>query len=190
MPVTSWGHLRRRRPDLDALRGWQLRSPHLLEYLPLFAERVTWRACEQRCPRVRWSRAQRAVQLRLEPGGHFRWNVAFTMEAYLLAGGYTTTVELFEDRDLGQRISVMRGARHAGPVHPCHPPPFERMPFEACSNGRRALAALTKNSTDIFTAASPRRQFPPRDPGGALMADGLGYRARAPPWPAPPSGSR
>jgi hypothetical protein len=34
------------RPGLDILRGWHLRSVDLLEYLPLFVERLTWRACE------------------------------------------------------------------------------------------------------------------------------------------------
>ena len=68
------------------------------------------------------------------------WNVAFTLEAYLLAGGYTPTVELFEDMDLGQRISVMRG-RHAGGRFVPGTDSAAWMPFEVCSDGRRSLAA-------------------------------------------------
>jgi len=138
-----------RRPDLDALRGWHLRSLDLLEYLPLFVERLTWRACEFALS-GRWLRPEcnqrySFVWNRVVTAG---WNVAFTLEAYLLAGGYTTTVELFEDRDLGQRISVMRG-RHTPAGFIPTTTSVEWMPFEACSDGRRALAALA-DSTDLY----------------------------------------
>jgi hypothetical protein len=140
------------RPHLDALRGWHLRSLDLLEYLPLFVERLTWRACEHALsdPRLRPERNRRYTFAwnRVVTAG---WNVAFTLEAYVLAGGYTTTVELFEDMDLGQRISVMRGAwTDSGFVPGTQTVAW--MPFEACSDGRRALAALL-DGADLYGAA-------------------------------------
>ncbi|GIJ51910.1 hypothetical protein Val02_87960 [Virgisporangium aliadipatigenens] len=139
-------------PHLDALRGWHLRSLDLLEYLPLFVERLTWRACEH---------ALADPRLRPERGGDYNfawnrvvtagWNVAFTMEAYALAGGYTTSVELFEDMDLGQRISVMRG-RHTGTGFVPGTETMRWMPYEACSDGRRAFGALVDGS-DLYGAA-------------------------------------
>lgn len=137
------------KPELDVLRGWHLRSLDLLEYLPLFVERLTWRACEHALsdPRLRPDRAERYgfAWNRVVTAG---WNVAFTLHAYLLAGGYTPTVELFEDMDLGQRISVMRGTRTPARFIPgTHTMAW--MPFEACSDGRRALAALA-GSIDLY----------------------------------------
>lgn len=138
-------------PQLDVLRGWHLRSLSLLEYLPLFVERLTWRACE---------RALSNEKLRPEHGRRYSfawnrvvtagWNVAFTLHAYVLAGGYTTTVELFEDMDLGQRISVLRGTSHLGRFIP-GTRTMAWMPFESCSDGRRALNALAGNA-DLYGA--------------------------------------
>jgi len=139
-------------PHLDALRGWHLRSLDLLEYLPLFVERLTWRACE-------YALSDPALRPEHNAGYKFAWNrvvtagwnVAFTLEAYVLAGGYTTTVELFEDMDLGQRISVMRGTRTATGFLPCTTT-AAWIPFEASSDGRRALAALI-DDTDLYGTA-------------------------------------
>ena len=169
-------------PRLDALRGWHLRSLDLLEYLPLFVERVTWRACEY---------ALSARQLRPERNPRYGfawnrvvtagWNVAFTLESYVLAGGYTPTVELFEDMDLGQRISVMRGNdTAAGFVPVTHT--IRWMPFEACSDGRRSLAALATGSdlygpapslSGFVTVTAQARQWP--------MAEAVEFARRATP---------
>lgn len=139
-------------PRLDALRGWHLRTLDLLEYLPLFVERLTWRACEHALsdPRLHPGRNPRYTFAwnRVVTAG---WNVAFTLEAYVLAGGYTPTVELFEDMDLGQRISVMRGS-HAPDGFVPGTGTMRWMPFEACSDGRRSLAALVAAS-DLYGAA-------------------------------------
>ena len=139
-------------PGLDILRGWHLRSIDLLEYLPLFVERLTWRACERALsdPRLRpeHNEAYEFSWNRVVTAG---WNTAFTLESYVLAGGYTTTVELFEDMDLGQRISVMRGAHTEQGFVPCTTT-ADWMPFEASSDGRRALAALTHNA-DLYGSA-------------------------------------
>jgi hypothetical protein len=139
-------------PTLDVLRGWHLRSLELLEYLPLFVERLTWRACEHALsdPELRPERnaAYEFAWNRVVTAG---WNVAFTLEAYVLAGGYTRTVELFEDMDLGQRISVMRGAHTSRGFVPCTTT-AAWMPFEASSDGRRALTALIED-TDIYGTA-------------------------------------
>jgi hypothetical protein len=157
------------RPRLDALRGWHLRSLELLEYLPLFVERLTWRACEY---------ALSAPQLRPERNPQYGfawnrvvtagWNVAFTLESYVLAGGYTPTVELFEDMDLGQRISVMRGTHTAAGFVP-GTDTIHWMPLEACSDGRRSLAALATGSdlygpapslSGFVTVTAQARQWP------------------------------
>jgi hypothetical protein len=139
-------------PALDVLRGWHLRSLELLEYLPLFVERLTWRACEYALssPELRPERSARYdfAWNRVVTAG---WNVAFTLEAYVLAGGYTTSVELFEDMDLGQRISVMRGTHTSQGFVP-GTATAAWMPFEASSDGRRALNALIEG-TDIYGTA-------------------------------------
>ncbi len=72
------------------LRGWHLRSLELLEDLPLFVERLTWRACEHALSslvlRPERNSAYDFAWNRVVTAG---WNVAFTLEAYVLAGGYT-----------------------------------------------------------------------------------------------------
>jgi hypothetical protein len=139
-------------PHLDALRGWHMRSLDLLEYLPLFVERLTWRACEHALShsqlQPRYNQAYDFAWNRVVTAG---WNVAFTLEAYVQAGGYTPTVELFEDMDLGQRISVMRG-QWENDIFVPGTETVDWMPYEAASDGRRALAALV-GGTDIYGGA-------------------------------------
>jgi hypothetical protein len=53
--------------------------------------------------------------------------------------------------DLGQRISVMRGAHTKQGFVPCTTT-ADWMPFEASSDGRRALASLTDNA-DLYGGA-------------------------------------
>jgi hypothetical protein len=135
-----------RHPGIDYVRGWHQRSLDLVRYLPYFVERLTWRAAEHELSRPRWWP---------DAGGHYNfhwnrvvtagWNVAFTAEAYALAGGYTSSVELFEDMDLGQRISIVRGRVTADGVVPSAGS-GRWLPFEACSDGRRGLLASVRGA--------------------------------------------
>ena len=53
-------------PGLDILRGWHLRSLDMLEYVPLFVERLTWRACEHALSDPRLGR--NAIRATASPG--------------------------------------------------------------------------------------------------------------------------
>jgi hypothetical protein len=161
-----------RSPRMDALRGWHLRSLELLEWPLLFAERASWRCAEQELSAERLRPERRPAASfawnRVVTAG---WNVAFTLEAYVLAGGYTPDVELFEDMDLGQRIAVMRGGEDQTRGFIPRTGTVQWMPFEACSDGRRAMAALLEAadlygqapSLDRFLSASRLARRFPRD---------------------------
>jgi hypothetical protein len=147
-----------RDPRLDGLRGWHLRTVDLLEYLPLFLERATWRFAEHALssPALRPER-RRPYSFAWNRVVTAGWNVAFTLEAYVLAGGYTPHVELFEDMDLGQRVSVMRGKARDGEFVPCTST-IAWMPYEACSDGRRALSAILDDQ-DLYDEAPAIESF-------------------------------
>ena len=98
-------------PRIDAIRGIQQRTPSALaaNHL-LMLDRLSWFVAEQLLSRRRlWPDLRTQADFywnRVVTGG---WNTAFSVSAYAQAGGYTPDVYIFEDMDLGQRMSVARG---------------------------------------------------------------------------------
>ena len=103
-------------PSTDAIRGFQERSTCALKQNHLvLLERRSWQFTELflsahyfRPPFAKF--------------GNFYWNrvvtagsnVFFSAEVYSLIGGYSDDVTVFEDMDIGQRISVLRGQYRRG----------------------------------------------------------------------------
>ncbi len=110
-----------KQPSIDAIRGIQERSVNALKQNHLaLLERRSWQFTELflsshhfRPPQVDianfyWDRVVTAGS-----------NVFFSAEIYSQIGGYSEDVVVFEDMDIGQRISVFRGQYSKGQFAPC-----------------------------------------------------------------------
>ena len=130
-------------PRLDALRGVQMRTPSALarNHLLLF-ERRSWYFTETQLARQRyWPVHNDRANFywhRVVTGG---WNTCFSASIYALIRGYTPEVRIFEDMDIGQRISVVRGAWRGKRFVP-DVSTVRRVRFRATSSAARALLAL------------------------------------------------
>ena len=100
-----------RYPHIDAIRGLQERSLASMRSNDLLLlERRSWQFTElllssQALHPNKWSDANFYWNRVVTAGS----NVFVAAETYALIGGYSVSVPLFEDMDIGQRISVMRG---------------------------------------------------------------------------------
>ncbi len=100
-----------RQPWLDAIRGMQERSIYALKQNHLaLLERRSWQFTELLLSSKRyWPENNKHYNFywhRVVTAGS---NVFFSAEIYSLIGGYSSDVTVFEDMDIGQRISVLRG---------------------------------------------------------------------------------
>lgn len=100
-----------KQPYLDAIRGPQERSIGALRQNHLaLLERRSWQFAELLLSSKRYWPEKNTHH-------NFYWhrvvtagsNVFFSAEVYALIGGYSDDVSVFEDMDIGQRISVLRG---------------------------------------------------------------------------------
>ncbi|WP_300461644.1 hypothetical protein [Desulfobacula sp.] len=107
--------------SIDAIRGVQERSIRALKQNHLvLLERRSWQFTELFLS----SHFFRPPHIEI---GNFYWNrvvtagsnVFFSAEVYSLIGGYSEDVSVFEDMDIGQRISVLRGQYKNGHFDPC-----------------------------------------------------------------------
>lgn len=100
-----------RNPHVDAVRGVQERTRKALaENQLILLERRSWFFAETLLSSEKYRPERRQ-------NANFHWNrivtagsnVCFSAEVYCLVQGYSQDVEIFEDMDIGQRISVIRG---------------------------------------------------------------------------------
>lgn len=130
-------------PSVDAIRGIQERSSHVLKenYLALL-ERRSWQFAELLLSSKRYWPEN-------NPHYNFYWhrvvtagsNVFFSAEIYSLIGGYSDDITVFEDMDIGQRISVLRGTYTDGRFIP-RLDTIHRFPFREESSIARVLLSL------------------------------------------------
>lgn len=133
-------------PYFDALRGIQIRAPQVLarNHL-LLLERYSWYFTEVQLSQpkywpVNFERAN-FYWHRVVTGG---WNTCFSARIYAAINGYTPTVRIFEDMDIGQRISVLRGKGNDRRFIP-DVSTIKRVPVRAISSANRAVLALGEN---------------------------------------------
>lgn len=132
-------------PKLDALRGSQDRTRWALANNQLLLlERRSWffTECQLSAKRL-WPTNWEGANFywnRVVTGG---WNTCFTAETYALIRGYTPTVRIFEDMDIGQRISVLRGYWRGERFIP-DVSTVSRFPYRAESSAARAILSLSQ----------------------------------------------
>ncbi|MDY6905337.1 MAG: hypothetical protein SWH61_11690 [Thermodesulfobacteriota bacterium] len=131
-------------PTVDAVRGFQDRTMSALRVNHLaLLERRSWQMAELLM-------SAKAFWPERNPDANFFWNrvvtagsnVFFSAQVYSEIGGYSTDIPVFEDMDIGQRISVLRG-RWSGDRFIPHVSSIRRIPFREESNIGRILHALT-----------------------------------------------
>lgn len=134
-----------RHPGVDAIRGIQDRTQTALasNNLLLF-ERRSWSFAETLMSQPRlWPARRQDASFhwnRVVTGG---WNTCFTAEVYAMIDGYSPELRIFEDRDIGQRISVLRG-RWSGERFIPDVSTVTRVPYRATSSAARAILALAE----------------------------------------------
>lgn len=133
-------------PELDALRGTQDRTRWALaKNQLLLLERRSWFFTEcQLSAKFLWPANWEGANFywnRVVTGG---WNTCFSAETYAMIRGYTPSVRIFEDMDIGQRISVLRGSWRSKRFIP-DVSTIRRFPYRAESSAARAILSLCKN---------------------------------------------
>lgn len=131
-------------PSIDALRGFQDRTVRALKanHLALL-ERRSWQMTEALL-------SASSMWPENNPVANFYWNRVVTAgsnvfipaQVYCEIDGYSTDVVVFEDMDIGQRISVLRGCRNGSRFIP-RVSSIRRAPFREESNIARILHALS-----------------------------------------------
>lgn len=76
-------------------------------------------------------------------------NICFSAETYALIRGYSTDVCIFEDMDIGQRVSVLRGKWSDGRFVP-NVATVRRLPLREESSAARAILALSRGAADPY----------------------------------------
>jgi hypothetical protein len=144
---------------IDAIRGIQHRSPKAVaENHLLMLDRVSWFFAEQLMSQThlwpdQWERAN-FYWNRVVTGG---WNTAFSASSYAEIRGYTPDVPIFEDMDIGQRISVLRG-RWKGRRFIPNMSTVARCGATAHSSAARAALALG-NDKHLYSHGGDLRSF-------------------------------
>lgn len=146
-------------PWLDGLRGPQERSLHAMKHNALLLlERRSWQFTELLLSSTRY-------QPHLWPQANFYWNrvvtagsnVFLSAEAYALIRGYSSNVPLFEDMDIGQRLSVLRG-QYSGSRFIPNVTTVQRFPSREESDASRAMLSL-RDSAHIYDDGDPDATF-------------------------------
>lgn len=146
-------------PHIDAIRGMQDRTPSALSgnHL-LLLDRRSWYFVENQLAQKKyWPENWPNYNFfwnRVVTGG---WNTCFSAEIYSAIGGYTIDVPLFEDMDIGQRISVLRGKWRQGEFLP-NMSTVSKAFFRSSSNAARAIFALSRKH-HLYDASNNFREF-------------------------------
>lgn len=136
-----------KQPSIDAIRGIQERSIYAMKQNHLaLLERRSWQFTEL----VLSSHHLRPPQVDI---ANFYWNrvvtagsnVFFSAEIYGQIGGYSEDVVVFEDMDIGQRISVLRGQYSKGQFVPCMSTVCRFVGREESSFARILLSLIQKS---------------------------------------------
>ena len=132
-------------PEIDAIRGIQERSIQALKsnHLALL-ERRSWQITELLLSsQYYWPNKRESYNFywnRVVTSGS---NVFISAEVYCEIRGYSKDVTVFEDMDIGQRISVLRGRYSRGQFIPCMDT-VRRFSFREESSIARILLSLQK----------------------------------------------
>lgn len=132
-------------PTIDAIRGTQERSIRVMKENHLvLIERRSWQITELLLSSHQlWPQNNKNFNFywnRVVTAGS---NVFFSAEVYCLIGGYTEDIAVFEDMDIGQRISVLRG-RYCNNEFIPRMDTVLRFPWREESSIARVLFALSK----------------------------------------------
>lgn len=147
------------RPWLDGLRGPQERSLSALRSNDLLLlERRSWQFTELLL-------SSSSLHPHIWPKANFYWNrvvtagsnVMFSAEAYALIRGYSTGVPLFEDMDIGQRLSVLRGEYFRGRFVP-NVRTVQRFSSREESDAARVMLSL-RTQTHLYDDGDPDATF-------------------------------
>jgi hypothetical protein len=103
-------------PRIDAIRGMQHRSPAAMaENHLLMLDRLSWFFAEQLMSQTHlWPEHRDGANFYWNRVVTSGWNTAFAASSYAQIRGYTPDVPIFEDMDIGQRLSVLRGRWKGG----------------------------------------------------------------------------
>jgi len=138
-------------PGIDAVCGIEERERTVLARNDLLLlDRRTWFFSEILLSSRKYSPAVRS-------NTDFHWNRVVTpganfcisAETYALIRGYSTDVRIFEDMDIGQRVSVLRGGWANGRFVP-NVSTIRRLPLREESSASRAILALSRGAVDPY----------------------------------------